>query len=268
MELPVKCDVSQSTNEVIKELALPASTQIGQALGNVFGLINTATLLFKFTNEWAQRNFRTYSEKLNEIPKEQIKQVDPEIAIPLIEKLSYTSNEDLANAYANLLANASNKEKVDLIHPGFIQKLNNLSPDEARLLEYLKNNLDDAICYIIFKGKNSTDNSFIYLSVAFTGIEQILNLSAKQMAIHFENLVSLSILRDHAGSHKVDENGYKKLIDLYSKQKGFCETKLEAKDLNFNKLEIEKSYYSITSLGRVFIEACTSETKNKTNLSF
>lgn len=138
MELPVKCDVSQSTNEVIKELALPASTQIGQALGNVFGLLNTATLPFKFTNEWAQRNFRTYSEKLNEIPKKQIKQVDPEIAIPLIEKLSYTSNEDLANAYANLLANASNKEKVDLIHPGFIQKLNNLSPDEARLIEYLK----------------------------------------------------------------------------------------------------------------------------------
>ena len=169
MELPVKCDVSQSINEVIKELALPASTQIGQALGNVFGLLNTATLPFKFTKEWAQRNFRTYSEKLNEIPKEQLKQVDPEIAIPLIEKLSYTSNEDLANAYANLLANASNQEKVDLIHPGFIQKLNNLCPDEARLLEYLKNNQDD-IYYIIFQAINSQNGNYQNLSLPLTGI--------------------------------------------------------------------------------------------------
>lgn len=39
-----------------------------------------------------------------------------------MEKLSYTSNEDLAEAYINLLAKASNKDDVDLVHPGFITK--------------------------------------------------------------------------------------------------------------------------------------------------
>lgn len=263
MGLPIKCDVSQSTNEVIKELALPASTQIGQALGNVFGLLNTSTLPLKFTNVWAQRNFQKYSEKLNDISQEQIKQVEPEIAIPLIEKLSYTSNEDLANAYANLLANASNKEKVDLIHPGFIQKLNNLCPDEARLLEYLKNHQGD-VYYIFFQGENSESGNFRQLSLILTGIEKELDLLPKQMVMHLENLVSLSILKDNAGSYKINEDGYHKLIEIYAQDKQTYEKKITEKIYpTLDKLEIEKSYYSITSLGRIFIEACTSKTKTQ-----
>ena len=102
-----------------------AAEQAGKAIGNIIGLINTMTLPAKFANVWAERNFEKYAEKLKDIPKENIKEVEPEIAIPLIEKLSYTSNSDLAEAYANLLAKASHKDDIDLInkvkHKGTIE---------------------------------------------------------------------------------------------------------------------------------------------------
>jgi hypothetical protein len=257
-DLPIKADLSESSNEILKELALPSARQVGQALGNVFGLFNTLTLPIKFGNEYAKRNFAKYAEKLEDIADEKIKQVEPEIAIPIMEKLSYISNEDLANAFANLLANASNQEKVDLIHPGFIQKLENLSPDEAKLLQYLRTS-NNEIPYIIYKAVNSSNNNFVNLSFRLTGLENEFNLTPRQMVIHLENLVSLSILKDHEGQFKTDVSVYNDLETVYVESKKMFEKKIEDKTYtDVDKLDLDKSFYSITSLGRTFIEACTN----------
>ncbi|MDD2266666.1 DUF4393 domain-containing protein [Sulfuricurvum sp.] len=257
-ELPIKADLSESANDILKELALPSARQVGEALGNVFGLFNTLTLPIKFGNVYAKRNFAKYAEKLENIVEENIKQVEPEIAIPIMEKLSYTSNEDLANVFANLLANASNKSKVDLIHPGFIQKLNSLAPDEARLLEYFKENPGD-ISYIIFKAVNSTDASYRELSLKLTGIEKKLNLTPKQVVIHLENLVSLSILQDNNGLFRTDDEIYNKIKREYTNdEERYQNDVLNKKYKPMDTLDIDKSFYSITSLGRIFIEACTN----------
>ena len=135
IESPIKVDISESTNGILNALFLPATKQVGKALGNTLGLLNTATLPFRFINVYSQENFKRFADKVKYIPEEKIKEVEPEIAIPLIEKLSYTSNSDLAEAYANLLAKASNKDDVDLVHPGFINKINSMAPDEIRILD-------------------------------------------------------------------------------------------------------------------------------------
>lgn len=256
-DLCIQADISDSSNQILKELALPAATQVGQALGNVFGLFNTLTLPLKFGNQWAQRNFAIFSEKLESIEKDKIKQVEPEIAIPIIEKLSYTSNEDLANAFANLLSNASNKDKVDLIHPGFINKLQNISPDEARLLQYFRNHSND-YPYIIYKGINSKDNSFKYISLHLTGLEKILNLTSLQMAVHLDNLISLNILKDNEGNFK-KSSAYDFLENTYKlEHQGFLNEIQLKKYGDLDRIEIIKSFYSITPLGKTFIDACTN----------
>lgn len=256
MESPVKADITNSANEIMKQLALPAAAQFGQALGNVFGLINTITLPVKFCNLYAQRNFARYCDNLNKIPSDKIREVEPEIAIPIIEKLSYTSNEELANAYANLLANASNKDKIDLIHPGFIEKLNNMAPDEARIIEYLRGVTD--IHYILFRAQNSNNMSFRDLSCKLTRLGADLNLVPKRASVHLENLVSLSVLQDNVGMWKIDDSEYEKLTSTYFIDKQRCESKVNSKELlPLDTLVIEKSFYSITNLGRTFIDACT-----------
>lgn len=257
-KIEIKADMTESANETIKNLALPTSKKFGMALGNVVGLLYTATLPIELINVWAKRNYKLLENKINDIPEDKIKEVEPEIAIPVMEKLSYTSNEDLANAYANLLSNASNKDNVDLIHPGFINKIQNLAPDEAKLLEYLNKYNITEFLYIMFEAKGS-NNEYITLSFNLTGLEKELEITAKQMAIHLENLVSLSILRDNVGIHKADESLYEQLYKIYENDKAFFSKNIAEKQYGeLMALNIKKSYYNLTSLGKIFMKACTN----------
>ncbi len=257
--IPVTADISDSTNSILKELALPAVTQVGLALGNVFGLLNTFTLPVKFGNEFAQRNYKKYADKLDDIPEESIKQVEPEIAIPIMEKLSYTTNEDLANAYANLLASASDKNKVNQVHPGFINKIQNLAPDEVKLLEYIRTTGNAEILYFTYKVINSKTNNFKTITVPLTGIELLINIDVKQMAIHINNLISLNIIEDNKGNHKTNDEEYKKLRATYLDIETIFEDRIKKQYYpTLDKLEIDKSFYNVTPLGEIFIKSCTN----------
>lgn len=257
IESPIKVDISKSANKTLEALCFPAAEQAGKAIGNIIGLINTMTLPAKFANVWAERNFEKYAEKLKDIPKENIKEVEPEIGIPLIDKLSYTSNNDLAEAYANLLAKASNKDDVDLVHPGFINKINSMAPDEIRILEYLKDKND--IEYIFFRVKNDQQTKW-NLGYKLTGLENIFGLTSEKIQIHIENLISLNILEDKEGVWFNVEDGYNKLIELYKDTEIEYKNFIEANE-HYGKgriLFIGKSYYKVTTIGQTFIKACTN----------
>ena len=75
---------------------------------------------------------------MKDVPPEDVSEVPPEIGVPIIEKLSYVTNEELRKLYIELLAKASIKEENDKAHPNFINIINSLSPDEANLLSYFK----------------------------------------------------------------------------------------------------------------------------------
>lgn len=257
IEASISADISESTNETLKTLCFPAAEQAGKALGNITGLFNTLTLPMKFVNVWAEKNFEKYAEKIKNIPNEKIKEVEPEIGIPLMEKLSYTSNNDLAEAYANLLAKASNKDDVDLIHPGFINKINSMAPDEVKILEYLKNKKD--IGYIIYKVKNNESTKFI-LSYKLTGLEDILKLTSERIQLHIENLISLNILEDKEGTWFSNEEVYNRLIQFYKDEELNYVNKVEKETAygEGRQIFIEKSYYNVTTIGRTFIKACSN----------
>ena len=257
IESPIKVDISESTNGILNALFLPATQQVGMALGNTLGLLNTATLLFRFVNVYSQENFKRYTDKVKYIPEEKIKEVEPEIAIPLIEKLSYTGNSDLAEAYANLLAKASNKDDVDLVHPGFINKLNSMSPDEVRILEYLKD--FKSISYIVFRAINKKDSRTQNLSYRLIGLESILGLAPNRIQQHIENLISLSILRDRDDASLAEVQKYEEIIDFYKDTKMQCKIKIANGEYGEDReLDIQKCFYEITTIGKVFINACTT----------
>jgi len=62
-----------------------------------------------------------------------------EIVHPIGERLSYVSDGDLSSLFAKLLAKASSKDEGHLAHPAYINILDQLSPDEAKLLKELMN---------------------------------------------------------------------------------------------------------------------------------
>ncbi|QQE12118.1 DUF4393 domain-containing protein [Planctomycetota bacterium] len=62
------------------------------------------------------------------------------IAGPIIMNMHFAYEEEhLKEMYANLLAAAMHKKKADSVHPSYVHVLQQLSPDEALILEYVKN---------------------------------------------------------------------------------------------------------------------------------
>lgn len=132
--------------ELYKDMAQPAVRNIGLALG----AITSIGLFLHLLSSWGtdrlniclKNNLDEYAERMKEVPPEDVSEVPPEIGIPIVEKLSYVTNEELRKLYIELLAKASIKQEHDKAHPSFINIINSLSPDEAVLLEFLKKNRD------------------------------------------------------------------------------------------------------------------------------
>lgn len=126
--------------EIYGDLARPGVRQVGKALETVIGLGNTVLWPIALANERSkialERNLERYRKNLESIPEEKIVEVAPEIGVPIVEKLAYVLDERLSEMYAKLLATASNIDTLGNAHPSFVNVINNLSPDEAHLLEY------------------------------------------------------------------------------------------------------------------------------------
>ncbi len=125
--------------QVYGDLAQPSVKAVGNALGTVFEFSTSFLLPVKLLNEKFKLNFtkrlNEYKEKLEQIPEEKQCEVHPQIGTPIIEKLSYTTNEEIADLFTTLLANASNVDMVNTAHPSFVNMIERMSPDEARLLK-------------------------------------------------------------------------------------------------------------------------------------
>ena len=121
-------DLIKSTPNILgviyQDLAQPSVKAVGNALGTVFEFSTSFLLPVKLLNEKFKLNFKKrlneYKEKLEEIPEDKRCEVHPQIGTPIIEKLSYTTNDEIADMFTTLLANASNVDMVNNAHPSLI----------------------------------------------------------------------------------------------------------------------------------------------------
>ena len=135
--------------QVYADVAQPSVKTLGAALGTVLEFSTSFLLPVKLLNEMFKLNFtkrmEEYKEKQEQIPEEKRCEVHPQIGTPIIDKLSYTTNDEIADLFTTLLANASNIDMVNTAHPSFVSIIERLSPDEAKLIRYL--NGKNQICY-------------------------------------------------------------------------------------------------------------------------
>jgi hypothetical protein len=110
----------------------------GKALGTLSRTVNIALaplrgLVWDEIEEWLSA---TIERKLEErgVPKERITTPNPDVAVPAIEALRYTT---LREQYANLLATSMDSATALEAHPAFVEILKQLTPDEAKILQFL-----------------------------------------------------------------------------------------------------------------------------------
>ena len=238
------------------DLAQPSVKKVGTALETVFEFSTSLLLPIKLLNEKFKLNFEKrlneYKEKIEQISEENLCEVNPQIGTPIIEKLSYTTNDEIANLFTNLLTKASSTETVNLAHPAFVQLIERLSVDEASIIKYLLNN--DIIPCISFRAHLKENNGFQEILKNGTLIQfEIELLFPQNIKTYLDNLSSMGILDVSHGLHKKDENIYNPLYEKYyyeTVNESYSETTI------FKNVSKIKSYYQITDFGKAFIIAC------------
>ena len=241
--------------ELYQDLAQPSVRAIGNALGTVFEFSTAILLPLKLKNEKLKMNFKKnldeYKEKLEKIPEDKRCEVHPQIGTPIIEKLTYTTNDEISDLFTTLLANASNIDMVNTAHPAFVNMIEKLSPDEARIIKYFKNKTELQYCTFRANAKTGTGFNDIYKKVTLIPFEvdlQFLN----NVSAYIANLESIGVLSDANGLFKINKNTYNQIRDKYN----FKQLEDQLVPNMMQSVTIVEGYYDITEFGRLFIQAC------------
>ena len=213
----LKTNVSNVLGQIYQDLAQPGVKAVGEALGTVLEFSTLPILWVKLLNEKAKANFKKrlneYKDKLEQVPEEKLCEIHPEIGVPIIENLLYTTNDEIADLFTTLLANASNMDMVHTAHPAFAHILARLSPDEARIIIYLKEHINISYCNVYVKDPDSNAQNRIENHLTLIPQEVDLNFPENTNA-YLSNLVCVGILLDMNTRFLVDNTEYNRIATI------------------------------------------------------
>ncbi len=250
---------------IYSDLAQPSIRKVGKALETVFEFSTSFLLPLKLLNEKFkinfERNLNDYKKKIENILEDKICDVDPQIGTPIIETLTYTTNEEIADLFTTLLAKATSIETVNQAHPSFVQFVERLSVDEARVIKRLKRLLIAGIDFVPclnFKGIINEEKSFLFIGSKETTLpDQVIFIFPDNVVAYIDNLISMGVFDISHGKHLTEIGIYDSILlkwDFESKKKQCMEQRSR-----FIDIEYEKSYLQITDFGKLFINACTMD---------
>lgn len=254
-------DDSANTNiEVTQKAALGGATmQIGQQ-NNYYGLTpdqacQTAIAMFKeyypmLRQEALDEVSDIVNRELQKIPRPDIQAPSPKIAVPLLQNASITEETNLREMYGKLLAGDMNKKLKPLVHPAYVEIINQMSSDDAELFSRvfeIQNSIPVAGIRFTFSSRYLTHVFPHYFSPYFSGIDPW------KASVSIENLTRLNLFHFFEGT--VTGYDYKQI-----KQDPFVKERFEFAKQNkpSHTLSIELSSYVIqpNDFGRRFASLC------------
>ena len=124
---------------VYQDVVQPAAQELGKALQTIAKSVHVV-LAPVSALVWGYDQIKEFvstkvSERLRNVPLENIITPKPNVAGPALEALRYTGHESLlSDLYANLLAASMDKSVSHGAHPAFVEIIKQLTPDEAKLV--------------------------------------------------------------------------------------------------------------------------------------
>ena len=199
-----------------------------------------------------------YKKKLNSIPEKERCEVHPQVGTPIVDKLTYTTSEEIADMFTSLLASDSDNRLKQYVHPSFVGIIENLSPDEARIIKYFKGK--ETIEFCSFRGILKSNGGFLTLLDHATNILTDVELSyPNNTGAYISNLVRLGFLVEPQGVHLNDKTGYNRIRETYGLEK----LRKELVPNEYKSLECKEGYYLVTPFGKLFIKAVFPDGKDK-----
>ena len=144
---------------VYEDLAQPAVKEVGTTLGRtVRVLLSPVRGLCWGFEKIEQVVTEGVERRLAKIPVEKQKTPEPEIAVPLMQALTYTAqNDTLREIYLNLLANAMNSDYEKDVHASYVEIIKQMNRLDVLVIERLisvKDNIKAITPNVSIKGRN------------------------------------------------------------------------------------------------------------------
>lgn len=245
-QLPVK--------EIYNDVGKPAAKSVGSLLGLIPRAINVALeplhkwILNKEFN--IERTKQLLEEKLCNVNPEDIVEPEAYVAVPAIQSLSYSMNDDnLRNLYANLLASAMNKNLKDFVHPSFTEVIKQLAPDEARVFNEIRKNEVYPVIWVRQNRKDRKGGTFIIRN--FTTINEQADCNfPDRIPEYLENLDRLKLVNIYKTSYLTAEGVYNHVESMPAIKK------LLNKEDEEYKYEIQRGFVEISIFGSSFSKVC------------
>lgn len=251
---------------VYNDAIQPAAKQIGEVFETLAKTIKVV-LLPLTAIVWGYDRIGDFlqqklTQKLANVPLDRIKTPSFIVAGPIIEGLQFASEEEtLRELYANLLATSIDSETAKNAHPGFVQIIKNMSPDEARIMKFIATEKSLPLIDIYIKNKISHSWNAVYRNFSFIRRDskcEVLEL----VPSYLNNLCRLGLTEIPIGDYLSDpENQTKqrRKSHIYSELKKDKEVVELIKDTAFKKdsfVDIKDKVIDLTDFGRQFCSAC------------
>ncbi|WP_028878227.1 DUF4393 domain-containing protein [Terasakiella pusilla] len=253
---------------VYQDAFQPAAQEVGKALGTVAKTVNVA-LAPVAALVWGYDQIRDFvdnkvTEKLQNIPEENIVTPPTHIAGPALESLRYTGSiGELKELYANLLASSMDSSTKKNAHPSFVEIIKQLSSDEAKLLTAFTST-EQAPAVTVRNNRRDQRGGLDHFR-HFTLLGEKVGINdIYRLPNNLDNLCRLGLLEIPATYELIDDNLYKEL-DEHPLIRTMVET-INAQ--NDRKAQLLHKTIIVTGLGRQFIDTCVTDHRDygKSNL--
>lgn len=222
--------VDQNTLQKVYDDGLSNPTkETGKILSDLIKALRLFTAPIQLLASYQGRLEKYLNEVRDSVPKEKQIECPPSISGPVLEKLKYIEDENyLKNLYLNLLRRAIDKDRVNEAHPAFVTLIEQLSPDEALMLNTIR---DEKIRFEL--------RYFSIIEVGDTSKPQIIRndfpleklVFPENFEMYLDHLVFLNL---------VETRMYNKVTQDDQEQKPVVESKL----------------IKLTNFGDLFAKAC------------
>lgn len=236
----------------------PLAKETGKALGTVGKAVNLA-LEPVVGLVWGYDKIKNFvqdkvAEKLENIPPERIQAPNPSVAGPVLESLRYNGHDaDLREMYANLLATSIDSNTARDAHPGFVEIIKSMSPDEARILK----------TFLVIHSKPLIDIQMHNTGGGYHTLSPNVSIIGAEAGCSYNDLVP-NYLNNlcRLGLLEIDNISRLKEDKLYQPIEEAPDVK-QLKDLLNEKegvnVKLKRKKVEITQLGKQFAGACIAD---------
>jgi len=174
------------------------------------------------------------------------------VAGPILEALKYTGHQEaLRELYANLLASLMDKTTALKAHPGFVEMIKQMTPDEADLMSFFARNTNFPLINVRAKLKNGIGGFDRLRHFSHLGIKAGCDYPELTPS-YLDNLSRFGLIEIKDDTYYTDKNIYEPL----EKDAVIIEIVEKINKEGDKTPEIIKGILDVTELGKQFIAAC------------